>query len=1078
MKKDSDNVRSQHLMRRLACLPLLLALLACPALADVIFDDFEDISAYHPNSAPNAVIRVSQDKGYRGKCARIDYDLTNDHFVEIGKPAKIDILATSQFYWYVRGDVNGSLFEVKFINEDGSVYGKKIPLYGISETQWKKVVLPRKDIRYMWGGAKKLTRIKEFYIAVSRGAAKKGWVEIDNFSYSPYVKGAPEFEINLNQVGYHPTDRKFFIVRLLGDDPGKNVTGTFSVQESIDKNNAVTGKLRRIDFKDWSGIYLRGDFDELDAPGNYEVRVKLDSKYGVLEKTSYKFKIAASVLSSLTLVDELTYLNYQRCGIRCHKQDPVMGGWHDTLFDISKRMWSTPSLLYGLARYVQDGPVHAGKTPDGAPGDMDELIWGTKFMTEMPDADGALSWGGIEADFSQSMTYEQFIARIGPLKPEDDLLPRIKYNDQNLHATAFNIAALANAAAALKAKDPGLARKAEDTAYRAWDWLDRQNLSEARDYGAYLWAATELYRFNSDKKFLYRVSEVVPKLLALQALDFRRFERGACGDFYTSKAFKDFRFQYKYVSFNIAINQALINLAEILRPEEDPLWFDVYYADYVFGENYIKGKASKSPYGQMALGLEPVVQEKGSQQEERPWELGMDKGSTAAFEIAKEGNTNCLRLDFDFGSGNWMQLSQRMDRSFSSVAQVAFEYQYSGDPNTLEIKLNDRSDSVFGSRVQLSPTDRWTIGEVNMPEFKYFWGNNTVPDLKNVRSLWFAVARNSGGAGTFKLRNIQLIMDNDSIVKIPVINAAEDATYALNFFSGPEGEKAAASNHGLNCDHLGMAYTAMRWAYLIDDPELEVFADNQVNWVLGENPLNYCMLLGAGTENPVIMADYFGKPRVPGLMPNGIVPGENRNPEWWGDGASSGEDWLPHNAAYFAALSLVDSQGYISGKILSSGTPVRGADVEIADGPRVIAKLKSRPENGTFGPFPVAPQKNYTLSVSYGGMTMKRESAVLSGQRKKFFLDFSRDYAVDIKLEGKPEPGKKAAFRISVSKNAVGRDYKVFLKGARMTFPAEGRITSEISSIPVVFDGDKPALIVYMIKGYPPVYRAFYVKSM
>jgi hypothetical protein len=1062
-------------MRKLLLLPLLF--ISCFAFADVVFEDFENISLYRPSKAPNAVISVSQDKGLKGKSVRIDYDLTNDHFVEIGRPAKIDISAVSQFYWYVRGDVNGSLLEIKFINEDGSVYGKKIPLYGVSESQWKKITLPRKEIRYMWGGNKKLSKIKEFYIAVSRGAARKGWVAMDNFTYSPYVKGAPEFEINLNQVGYHPTDRKFFIVRVIGGDSDKDVSGTFAVQETIDKNNAATGKLKKINFKDWSGIYLRGDFDELDAAGNYEVKVKLETKYGTLEKTSYKFKVNPSVISSLTLMAELAYLDYQRCGIRCHKHDPVMGGWHDTLFDISKRMWSTPSLLYGLARYVQDGPVHAGKTPEGAFGDMDELVWGIKFMTEMPDADGALSWGGIEADFSKSMTYDQFIARLGPLKPEDDLLPRIKYNDQNLHATAFNIAALVNAAAAVKAKDPGLAKKAEETANRAWNWLDTQSLNEARDYGAYLWAATELYKFNSNKKYLYRVNELVPKLLELQALDFRKFENASCGDFYTSKAFRDFRFQYKYVSFNIAINQALINLSEILKPEEDPLWFDIFYANYVFGENYIKGKASKSPYGQMALGLEQVARDKSSQAGP-PWELGLDKGSSGGYEIAKEGGTNHIKLDFDFATGNWLQITQKLDKDLSSIAQVSFEYRYTGDPNVLEIKLNDKTDSTFGARIQLANTDRWTIGEINMGDFKYFWGNNNVLDLKNVRNLWFAIARKDGGAGSFLLRNIQLVRENDTVIKMPIFNAAEDARFELNYFAGPEAEKAAASNHGLNCDHLGMAYTAMRWAYQIDDPELEVFADNQVNWVLGTNPLNFCMLLGAGTENPVIMADYFGKPRLPGLIPNGIVPGENRNPDWWGDGASSGEDWLPHNAAYFAAISLVDSQGYISGKILSSGVPVQNAEVEISDGPRVIAKLKSRPENGTFGPLQVVPQKTYTITVRSGNKELKRSSPVLSGERRKFFLDFARDFSIDIKLEGKPEAGKKAVFRISVPKSAVGRDYRVYLKGARMAFPGEGKITSETASIPIVPDGDKPVMLMYLIKGYPPVYKTFYIKSM
>lgn len=452
---------------------------------EIVLENFDNVSKFKQNKAPQSVMKVTSEPGRTGNALKIDYDLTKDHFVEIGAPVSIDLKKVRELTWFMKGDFDGSVLELKFVDEDGSTYGKKMALQGISKTDWKQFKLPIKDIHYLWGGDANMGKIKDIYIAVSRGLARKGSVVLDTLNYS-MGKTPVDFDINLNQVGYHPGDKKFFIVRVSGLENEKNISGDFSVIETVDGTTVHSGKLEKTNFSDWTGAFLKGDFSEVDIPSKYRIKVKLKVKDSILQKDSYSFNINNSILSAMTLVHQLTYLNYQRCGIRCHKQDPVMGGWHDTLFDISKRMWSVPSLVYGLARYVEDGTVHVNRTPEGSIGDLDELIWGLRFITDMADDEGAVSWGGIEADFIKFMTYEQFIARIGPLKPEDDLLPRIKYPEKNFFATAFNLVAIVNAIPSVKKKDSGLASRAERVAEKAWQWLDKQPLSEAREYGAYL----------------------------------------------------------------------------------------------------------------------------------------------------------------------------------------------------------------------------------------------------------------------------------------------------------------------------------------------------------------------------------------------------------------------------------------------------------------------------------------------------------------------------------------------------------------------------------------------------------------
>lgn len=103
-----------------------------------------------------------------------------------------------------------------------------------------------------------------------------------------------------------------------------------------------------------------------------------------------------------------------------------------------------------------------------------------------------------------------------------------------------------------------------------------------------------------------------------------------------------------------------------------------------------------------------------------------------------------------------------------------------------------------------------------------------------------------------------------------------------------------------------------------DDTEfrakLEAFATNQLNWILGLNPFDSCMLNGVGRNNPAYMYfDSWAFTNAPGGISNGITGGfkdENgidflvpyretgADNDWrWG------EQWLPHASWYLLAVA-------------------------------------------------------------------------------------------------------------------------------------------------------------------------------
>jgi hypothetical protein len=124
---------------------------------------------------------------------------------------------------------------------------------------------------------------------------------------------------------------------------------------------------------------------------------------------------------------------------------------------------------------------------------------------------------------------------------------------------------------------------------------------------------------------------------------------------------------------------------------------------------------------------------------------------------------------------------------------------------------------------------------------------------------------------------------------------------------------------GENARLSSLAAAARRAAYYFpNDPQfqhqLQVYAWDQLNWILGENPYDSCMMQGVGRNNIFYMYfesyEYYN---APGGICNGITSGHanpndidynvgfavtGKDEDWrWG------EQWLPHAAWYLYALT-------------------------------------------------------------------------------------------------------------------------------------------------------------------------------
>ncbi len=144
---------------------------------------------------------------------------------------------------------------------------------------------------------------------------------------------------------------------------------------------------------------------------------------------------------------------------------------------------------------------------------------------------------------------------------------------------------------------------------------------------------------------------------------------------------------------------------------------------------------------------------------------------------------------------------------------------------------------------------------------------------------------------------------------------AEDRKASSAFFI-PHNNPSGYWWQGENARLASLASAAVKASRLFSDEifsrDLQNYALDQLNWIVGCNPYNMCMLQGHGANNPVYEKDFINNP---GGIANGITSGfKNENDiDFAPEGLASsgdhswrwGEQWIPHAGWFLLAVSLL-----------------------------------------------------------------------------------------------------------------------------------------------------------------------------
>lgn len=328
-----------------------------------------------------------------------------------------------------------------------------------------------------------------------------------------------EVNINVNQVGYRPDDKKVAIVKncKAGD--------AFEVKNSSG-DVVYEGKLSEAKKSEAAAEDVcEADFSEVKENGSYKITCG--------ENESYEFTVSAEVYNQL-LEDVVRMMYLQRCGMdldesmagdfahgTCHTQEAVIygtdekkevsGGWHDA-GDYGKYVVTGAQTAIDLLLCYEDNKdmwsrddLNIPESGNGIPDIIDEVRYELDWLLKMQDE----STGGV---WHKVSTYN-FPAFIMPQDDKDELV----ISPISTTATGDFAAIMAKASVVYSEYDKDFSQKCLNAAENAWKYLEVTDggkgfknpsgistgeYPDESDKDERYWAAVELYKATGDNKYI------------------------------------------------------------------------------------------------------------------------------------------------------------------------------------------------------------------------------------------------------------------------------------------------------------------------------------------------------------------------------------------------------------------------------------------------------------------------------------------------------------------------------------------------------------------------------------------------
>ena len=153
------------------------------------------------------------------------------------------------------------------------------------------------------------------------------------------------------------------------------------------------------------------------------------------------------------------------------------------------------------------------------------------------------------------------------------------------------------------------------------------------------------------------------------------------------------------------------------------------------------------------------------------WNAGGESGTSVNLTSAPGKEGTALKIDYDMGSGTWLQIRKKFTDDLSDKRYLRFWLKGVGSANNLQVKIEDMDGSTFGVNME-GATDApvWEYVQLPQEKFEHFWGGDASFDWKHPKRLYFAITKYEGGSGSVLIDSIEFA-DKKLDIKAPGLPA-------------------------------------------------------------------------------------------------------------------------------------------------------------------------------------------------------------------------------------------------------------------------------------------------------------------
>jgi len=191
--------------------------------------------------------------------------------------------------------------------------------------------------------------------------------------------------------------------------------------------------------------------------------------------------------------------------------------------------------------------------------------------------------------------------------------------------------------------------------------------------------------------------------------------------------------------------------------------FDGGYTPGDYGTIYVDEiRFSDSSDPEIGIGPVKTIDELEGPFNSLTYPASVDGNAVYSVSAVAGTSGNAMQVTYDFKSGSWIVFEHTTGLNISQDKGFRFRYKGSGNMNNVEFKIEDLDGVVFWKKFFnfTNTNGTWKTVEVLNNELVLFSigpKNNDSLDLKNLKQVYLAISKSSGGSGTLAIDELETI---------------------------------------------------------------------------------------------------------------------------------------------------------------------------------------------------------------------------------------------------------------------------------------------------------------------------------